>query len=393
MMTQWHACKKAAGDAILLFRMGDFYEAFYDDAIILARELELTLTKRHETPMSGIQHLTCDLYIDRLVAKGFRVAVAEQTEDPKLAKGLVKREVVRVVTPGTLISSSLLSDKNNNFIASISRVGKIYGLALLDLTTGVFTLTELLDENELLNEITKMQPSEVVVSEKFFDRETTFLKELKAILPTLITTHSDWRFDHHAAQSYLLSHFQVKTLEGFGLGGILAGINAAGGLLSYIQETLSLPVTHIKEIHPYTTSKYMSIDRATQKHLEILTPLHGERGSNCLINLLDNTKTAMGARLLRQWVRQPLQDITAIAERQQAIKALLFQCRTLRATIRHARQGQGHRKTDHASTFGIRHPPRHWCFKNISGTTPPSQTLAAIPRPKFFVTIPRGAKT
>lgn len=323
MMLQWEACKKAAGDALLLFRLGDFYEAFHDDAILIAQELELTLTKRQEIPMCGVPHYTCEIYIDKLVSKGYRVAIAEQTEDPKLTKGIVKREVVRVVTPGTLISSALLSEKSHNFIASLAKVGKLYGIAFLDLTTAAFTVTELHNENELLNELSKMEPTELIIGSKFYEKNGRLIAEIKQSLPVVITTHDEWRFEHKSALEFLLNHFRTKSLEGFGLHSTLTGINAAGALLSYIQDSLNLSISHIRAITPYSTTAFMQIDRATQKHLEITQPLYAENKQHTLLALLDRTETPMGGRLLKQWVCQPLIEVSAIEQRQDAIEELL----------------------------------------------------------------------
>lgn len=321
MMQQWQACKKAAGDAILLFRMGDFYEAFHDDAAVLARELELTLTKRQEIPMSGVPYHSSESYIDKLVSKGFRVAIAEQTEDPKKAKGLVKRELVRVVTPGTLITSSLLLDKTNNFCAAITQVGSIYGLALLDLTTADFRVIELENEQELLNEIYRFRPSEILTSQKFHNKHPQIFVELKQTYECLVNVLEDWFFDHQVAYDFLVNHFGVHTLDGFGLRGMVSCINAAGALLHYLKETLHLPIDHVLEVIPYSTSQYMSLDRTTQRNLELTEPLHEGSRKHTLLGLLDKTRTPMGARLLRQWIKQPLMAVDQIVLRQDALQA------------------------------------------------------------------------
>lgn len=334
MMTQWHACKKAAGDAVLLFRMGDFYEAFYDDAVVLARELELTLTKRQEIPMAGVPHHTCEGYIDRLVAKGHRVAVAEQTEDPRKVKGLVKREVVRVVTPGTLINSSLLSEKANNFVVAVARVGQLLGLAVLDLTTADFRVIEMDQEQDLLNEIFRLQPAEIVVAPKLYEKHKTLFDDLRQRHNMVISTHEDWRFDHQVAFDFLATHFQVKTLDGFGLRGMVAAINAAGGLLSYLQEGLCLSIGHIRQVLTYTTSTYMNIDRTTQRHLELSESLNDGSRRNTLLAILDNTHTPMGGRLLRQWLKQPLLDAALISLRQDAVQAF-YGCPEVLQTVGH----------------------------------------------------------
>ncbi|MBA3814924.1 MAG: DNA mismatch repair protein MutS [Parachlamydiaceae bacterium] len=334
MMVQWNACKQVAGESVLLFRMGDFYESFYDDAVLIARELGLTLTKRQDIPMCGVPHHTCEAYIDKLVSKGYRVAVAEQMEDPRLAKGLVKREVVRVVTPGTLINSSLLSDKSNNFVVSLARVGAIFGLAILDLTTADFKVIEFDKEGDLLNELYRQQPAEILVSPRFKEKHTHMLDELRKNHEFLLSTHDEWRFEHQMAHDFMTGHLEVLTLDGFGLKGMVAAINAAGGLLNYLQDSLCLPIGHVKEVQVYTTSQYMAIDRATQRHLELTESLSDGSRRNTLLNILDQTCTPMGARLIRHWVKQPLLQVEEIVKRQDAVQAFHKDSRLLEDIIK-----------------------------------------------------------
>lgn len=325
MMQQWQHCKQVAQDAVLFFRMGDFYEAFYDDAVLIAKELDLTLTKRQEIPMSGVPWHTSEGYIDKLIAKGYRVAIAEQTEDPKKAKGLVKREVVRVVTPGTVINSSLLSDKNNNFIASATRVGAIYGLAVLDLTTADFRVIEFDQPQDLLNEIYRFHPSEFIVPKKFKQKHADLFDDLHKSYDFLLNELDDWLFDHQIAYDSLLNHFKVHNLDGFGLKGMLVAINAAGALLNYLQDTLSLPIDHIRDIQTYTTSHFMSLDRATQRNLELTESLSDGSRRLTLLEILDRTRTPMGARLMRQWIKQPLLSASEVSLRQDAVAAFFHQ--------------------------------------------------------------------
>jgi DNA mismatch repair protein MutS len=323
MMLQWHACKKAAGTAILLFRMGDFYEAFFEDATLIAKELDLTLTSRQGTAMSGVPYHTCEAYVDKLVSKGYRVAVAEQTSDPKNSKGLLKREVVRVVTPGTLINSSLLADKRNNFFASITRVGNLFGLALLDLTTADFKVGEFESETDLLNEICRSQPAECFISHKFAEKHRALLDEIRHNCSTLVNTEENWRFEHQITCNFLTSHFNVHNLDGFGLKGMIAAINASGALLHYLQDTLCLPIGHIIEVTVYSPGQYMMLDRITEKNLELTRSLQDGGRKNTLLAVLDQTRTPMGARLMHQWVKQPLLNILEIKRRQDSVEGFL----------------------------------------------------------------------
>jgi DNA mismatch repair protein MutS len=329
MMVQWHACKKTAGDALLLFRMGDFYEAFYEDAARISKELDLTLTTRQEIPMAGIPFHTCDNYIDQLIAKGLRVAVAEQTSDPKASKGLVSREVVRIVTPGTIINSSLLSDKSNNFFASVAQVGSAYGLAFLDLTTADFRVIEFDKDHDLLNEIIRLRPAEFLIPKKIYEKNIQLFNEVKQIYNCLINTEDDWHFDHQIAYDFLVQHFRVHSLDGFGLRGMVAAINAAGGLLKHLQESLCLPIGHIAEIHTYSTSQYMSLDRTSLRNLELTHSLHDGSRRNTLVEILDQTQTPMGARLIHHWIKQPLFDVSKIVLRQDAVEAFCKKPNTL----------------------------------------------------------------
>ena len=323
MMAQWHACKQEAKDAVLLFRLGDFYEAFYEDAVLMSKELDLTLTKRHEIPMSGVPAHTSDLYIDKLVSKGYRVAIAEQVEDPKLTKGLLKREIVRMVTPGTVINSNLLSERSNNFFAVLEKTGQIFGFAFLDLSTGEFSVTEFFHEKDLLNEIYRLRPAEFLTSEKFQAKNGALFSEIKQTYPFLVNTWADWHFDHKTAYEFLTAHFKVFNLEGFGLLGMTAAINAAGALLRYCHEDLRLPINQIQEVSPYSTSHFMGIDRMNQRNLELTHSLQDGSRKNTLLNVLDHTLTPMGARLLHQWINQPLLSASQINQRLDSIQAFL----------------------------------------------------------------------
>lgn len=324
MMVQWHTCKQQAPQAVLLFRLGDFYEAFYEDAHLLAKVLGLTLTKRQDIPMSGIPHHASEGYIDKLIAKGFCVALAEQLEDPKTTKGIVKREIVRIITPGTLTHSTLLSEKSNNFIISLTQAGKLLGLACLDVTTGDFWISEFSCISDLLNELCRLRPSELLTTQKFYLKYESLFQEIQQVVSLVINKQAEWHFEHQSALNFLIQHFKVYSLEGFGLQGLIAGTNAAGALLRYIQDVLSFPIHHIQDIRLLSTAQYMLLDRITQRNLE-LTLTHDGSRKNTLLAVLDYTQTPMGGRLIHHWIKQPLLSVAVIHQRQEAIEACLKQ--------------------------------------------------------------------
>jgi DNA mismatch repair protein MutS len=307
MMSQWKTCKTQAKDALLFFRLGDFYEAFYDDAQIISKTLSLTLTARQGTPMCGVPFHAAEGYIDKLIARGFKVAVAEQTEDPKAVKGLVKREVVRIVTPGTIVNSQLLSDKKNNFFVSIVQVGNAFGLSVLDLTTTEFRAQEIAKEQDLIDELCRLRPAEFLVSKNF-----DFLKELSHSFPFVANTKP--ALDAKLSFDVLTAHFDVQNLDGFGLRGQTAAITAAGSLLLYLKEELSLSLEHIQAIQSDSLSSFMALDRSTMRNLEL---------TESLVDLLDETCTPMGGRLIRHWMKYPLLSCPAIEERQLAIQSFI----------------------------------------------------------------------
>jgi DNA mismatch repair protein MutS len=323
MMAQWRACKNQAHDAILLFRLGDFYEAFEEDAKILAQELSLTLTKRQEVPMSGIPYHTAEGYIDKLVAKGYRVAVAEQQESAKEAKGLVKRGIARIVTPGTLITSSLLSDKTNNFVAAIVPINATLGLAYLDITTADFHAMEFESEQALLDELSTLKPAELLTSEKTKAASPALFFELSKIGKVALHLQEAHRFDPEICQERLLRHFGLSQLDAFGLRGMTAAITAAGALLAYVSEDLSLATTHIRSIRPREQSGHMVLSLTTKRHLELVEPLREGQNRSTLLTHVDKTKTAMGGRLLRQWLTHPLLSPSEIGARQEAVVSLM----------------------------------------------------------------------
>lgn len=323
MMAQWFECKEKAKDALLLFRLGDFYEAFYEDANIIAKELEITLTKRHEVPMCGAPYHSIDSYIDKLIAKGYKVAMAEQIENPKEVKGLVKREIVRIITPATTISSELLEDKSNNFFLSIAQIGNVFGLSMLDLTTAEFKTYEVESLSKVYNQVHKLKPSELLVAKKFVDDHPKFIKELSQEISFMLNAIENHHFQGQIAYEKLINHFQIHSLDSFGLKGKLAAISSAGALISHLKEELQLNLTHVQMIKIENLSQYMGIDKNTLSHLELIDPLYQSEKQNTLLSLLDLTRTPMGGRLLKQWIQKPLLSIEQIKFRQEAIKECL----------------------------------------------------------------------
>src|SRR3990167_2451261 len=317
MMNQWHECKAKAKTALLLFRLGDFYEAFYEDAALMSKEIGLTLTARQGIPMCGVPFHTAETYIDKLIAKGFRVAVAEQTEDPKSTKGLVKREIVRIVSPGTIVNSQLLSDKKNNFFASIAKCGSIFGIGLLDLTTAEFRAFELEKEQDLIDEIFRSRPSEFLVSKRFKEEHPLFFQELSHSF-TFVVNEKE-AFDLKLSQDALSSHF--KDLSP--LKGQTAALLASGALLLHLKEDLRIPLDPITQIQTESLSSFMSIDRATLRNLELTESMGGSSSKNTLFELLDETATPIGARCLRHWLKHPLLSCSEIISRQDAVQTLL----------------------------------------------------------------------
>ena len=320
MMLQWYECKKKAKDALLLFRLGDFYEAFYEDAEILSEAVDVTLTKRQEVPMSGVPAHAAEGYIQKLVEKGFLVAIAEQVEDPKETKGIVRREVVRTVSPGTLMSA--LSDQENNFFASLSCLNKTFALALLDLSTGEFRVMEGENFDVVQDELFRRRPSELLIAKKDFSRLKSVLEEFVKQLPLRITQREDWHFDPEAALQTLTRHFQTHSLDGFGLQGMMGATLAAGVLLSYVGEELAFPIGHIKQLQKDEPLAYLAIDKATQNNLELLSPMKGGSKAFTLLKLINHTKTPMGARLFKNWLARPLIDCDEIIARHEKVEAL-----------------------------------------------------------------------
>ena len=327
MMQHYLETKKQYKDCVLFYRLGDFYEMFFEDAKIVSRELELTLTgkscgQEERAPMCGVPFHAYESYMNRLVAKGYKVAICEQMEDPKQAKGMVRREVIRVVTPGTNINEQALDEGKNNYIMCIVSLSDQFGVATADVTTGDFFVTEVDSKRRLLDEIYKFSPTEVVCNEALF-MSGLDIDDLKNRVGIVLYSLENWYFDDSLCENTLKEHFRVNSLEGLGLADLECGMIASGSLLKYLYETQKNSLEQISAIHPYTTGKFMVLDSSTRRNLELVETLREKAKRGSLLWVLDKTKTAMGARMLRSFVEQPLIEKEEIEGRLDAIEELM----------------------------------------------------------------------
>ena len=326
MMKQYMQTKEEYKDCILFYRLGDFYEMFFDDAFTASKELEITLTGKNcgleeRAPMCGIPYHAVDSYLNRLVSKGYKVAICEQVEDPKTAKGIVKREVIRVVTPGTNLDTQGLDETKNNYIMCIVYMADRYGLSVADVTTGEYLVTELDSQTKLMDELYKFMPSEIVCNEAFY-MSGLDLDDLKNRLHMAIYSLEAWYFDDALCRETLQEHFKVASLEGIGLSDYECGMIASGALLKYLEETQKNSLSHMSRLTRYATGNYMVLDSATRRNLELVETLREKQKRGSLLWVLDKTKTAMGARTLRKYVEQPLIDKKSIVKRLDAVAEL-----------------------------------------------------------------------
>jgi DNA mismatch repair protein MutS len=355
MMRQYQRIKAEYPDTLLFFRMGDFYEMFFEDAEIASKALYITLTSRRtgkkgsDVPLCGVPYHAVDVYLAKLIKQGFRVAICEQIEDPKMAKGIVKREVVRVVTPGTVLDTSVLEAKENNFIGAISsqtirrsQEKQVIGLAFVDVSTGEFHLGEFTGTDRLqnvLDELQRFEPKEILVPEgnerEVNNDEQRILEEYHA---TCLTKYSEIAFQYTAAKRTLQEHFHVHSLAGFGCQNLSQGVSAAGALLQYIQETQKTSLPHIRKINILRHDNFMVIDSATQRNLELYRTIADHSRNGSLLGLIDKTVTSMGGRMLQRWMRHPLIEIESINERLDAVEELKDDT-ILRGDLREQLQG------------------------------------------------------
>ncbi|HET6780790.1 MAG TPA: DNA mismatch repair protein MutS [bacterium] len=322
MMQQYHQLKARFPGMLLMFRLGDFYELFYDDAQVASRELEITLTSREtgkgrRVPMCGVPYHALNTYLSRLVERGYRVAVCDQLEDPRRAKGLVKRDVVRIVTPGTVVEHAMLPADANNYLMAVAPKAGAWGLAVADLSTGEFAVTELRGEQrdaQLTEELARWSPAEVLIPE-------TSTTDLKAHLGgARITTVDEWRFDPAIARGLLLEHFGVATLDGFGCEDLPMAVAAAGALLHYLKDTQFSPLAHMRRLVTYSPEEVLALDSATSRNLELVANLRDGGTAGTLFEVLNDTKSRMGARKLRHWLLQPLVDPQQIVARHDGVE-------------------------------------------------------------------------
>lgn len=326
MMQQYMAIKEQYKDCILFYRLGDFYEMFYDDALTASRELEITLTGKNcgqeeRAPMCGVPYHAVDVYLNKLVAKGYKVAICEQAEDLKQAKGIVKREVIRIVTPGTNLSQQALDEGRNNYLMCLVYDNNQFGLAITDISTGDFYTTEVATLKELYDEIHRFSPSEIICNDSFYMSGAS-LDDFKDRLHVSVSTLDTWYMDEAVSVQKIKEHFKVASLDGLGLTDFPSGTLAVGALLLYLYETQKNTLDNLTKITPYRSGGYMIIDSATNRNLELIETLREKQKKGSLLWVLDKTKTAMGARLMRNWIEQPLIEKKKITARQDAVEEL-----------------------------------------------------------------------
>ncbi|MFR4350938.1 MAG: DNA mismatch repair protein MutS [Roseburia sp.] len=379
MMQQYLQTKEEYKDCILFYRLGDFYEMFFEDAEMVSKELELTLTGKNcgmeeRAPMCGVPYHAVEGYLNKLVANGHKVAICEQVEDPKLARGLVKREVIRIVTPGTNLDMQALDESRNNYIMCIVYLADKYGVSIADVSTGDYYVTEVDSERKLVDEIHKFGPSEIICNESFY-MSGVDIDDLRHRLGITICALETWYFGDELAENTLKGHFKVKSLTALGLSDYDCSVIAAGALLKYLYETQKNNLDNIVAIHPYSTGKYMIIDSSTRRNLELVETLREKQKRGSLLWVLDRTKTAMGARLLRSYVEQPLIDVEEIARRQDAICELNANVITREELREYLNPIYDLERLITRVTYLSANPRDLIAFRNSIGMLPPIHTL------------------
>ncbi len=339
MMSQYLAVKKQLeSDTLLFFRMGDFYELFFDDAKIAAGVLEIALTQRQKVPMCGVPYHAAENYLSKLIRAGKKVAICEQMEDPAQTKGIVRREVVRIVTPGTILEENVLESNQNNYLAGLCHKDGMFGLALIDLSTGLFWVEEAPAPESVQDHLFRYAPSECVVPEEQADDEA-IAAALGANRTTLLSSHDDWTFEIDAATDFLTRHFKVHSLRGFGCEGLPCAVGAAGGVLHYVAKELRRQVGHIKKLRVRHAQDYVLLDETTLSNLDLASVRGGGRAAApTLLKTLDTTRTPMGGRLLREWLIRPLNQLDTIQQRHDAVEQFTGN-RSLLAALRESLAG------------------------------------------------------
>jgi DNA mismatch repair protein MutS len=336
MMRQYNEIKRQHKDALLFFRMGDFYELFFEDAKLASKVLGITLTARSKgesaIPMAGVPHHAAESYIRRLIMAGHKVAICDQLQDPEEAKGIVDRGVTRIITPGTVTEDALLEDKSNNYLMAVRETKNLLGLSWVDLSTGRFEAEDVPKER-LFDEFARLNPSELLLPEETVRNNVSFMEKIRAECDVMITSRPDWEFSEDTAYQILIEHFGTASLEGFGCEDMGPALGAAGAVVHYLKETQKTSLKHIIKIQKYQIDNRVLMDRATQKSLELTQTIRTQDREGSLLGVIDQTKTPMGARLLREWVVSPLRVSTDIKYRQIGVKEL-FENSALRREFR-----------------------------------------------------------
>lgn len=325
MMRQYNEIKRQHKDALLFFRMGDFYELFFEDAKLASKVLGITLTSRSKgegaIPMAGVPHHAADSYIRKLIKAGHKVAICDQLQDPEEATGIVDRGVTRIITPGTITEDTLLEDKSNNYLIAVLETNTMTGLSWIDLSTGRFQVEDIRKET-LFDEFARLNPSEVLLPEETVRNNTSFMERIRAECDGIVTSRPDWEFSKDTAYRILMEHFGTASLEGFGCEDVGPALGAAGAVIQYLKETQKTSLKHIGKIQKYQADNRVLMDKATQQSLEITQTMRARDREGSLLSVIDQTKTPMGARLLREWIVSPLRVSAEIKYRQIGVKEL-----------------------------------------------------------------------
>lgn len=325
MMRQYNEIKRQHKDSLLFFRMGDFYELFFEDAKFASKVLGITLTSRSKgegaIPMAGVPHHAADSYIRKLIKAGHKVAICDQLQDPEEATGIVDRGVTRIITPGTITEDTLLEDKSNNYLIAVLETNTMTGLSWIDLSTGRFQVEDIRKET-LFDEFARLNPSEVLLPEETVRNNTSFMERIRAECDGIVTARPDWEFSKDTAYRILMEHFGTASLEGFGCEDVGPALGAAGAVIQYLKETQKTSLKHIGKIQKYQADNRVLMDKATQQSLEITQTMRARDREGSLLSVIDQTKTPMGARLLREWIISPLRASAEIKYRQTGVKEL-----------------------------------------------------------------------